>query len=757
MPKANVCVVGGNAVSAFLSWRLQATNACDVTLVWKNQFESVAQYGISMKSSILGNERFKPYLVVSAAEDASTNSKHPFDYVVLCVKALPDVYDLANIIQSVVSPQHTCILLNTTNALGIEDYLSQRFPTNVVLSLVCGADLTQLGASEFEHRGNSTDIWVGWANKNSRIPESIQKDMAEALAMTLTTGNVNCVVSNNIRQQQFDRMIGPIAFHPASVLFETPNHAELLELTGVRAMVISLIDELVALAKAHNCTFPDDFRESTMRTMIQPSERNSIMYQDFVDKRPMEVETYLGSPIKLAKEVGISVPRIETLYALLHHKNATNLKTPAAPPVSPSAKPPPPRSSSFAANGAPRPTTNGGGPPNGMPNGRRMPSFNGPAGPMRRGPPPNGYPPRMGNGNPNGYAPDGPMQRRSSIDEDLGEFSHVMLYDAAPEGGLPDGVYGDDGVHGASSADLALRERELALRQRELELRERQLRMGRGPPPRRGPPTVSGWADDEGDDDYFDTMGQSSGPSPVVMDDNFDMMSITSRRNRKAPVNPRAMSAGMGAPPPSRGRMLFGRSKPNRTSARLVAEMPNLTDSILANPLMGYSSNRYGNVDRGEMGKESRQNSLTTERLNELQNGGMPYGAYPPSVQRRQSQSPGNPLSPPMKRPSPPNGYPPPNGTMNGRPSPPGVRQPVPRYPPGQGNAVAPSQVEQHAGVSNPYPQKPNPQVRSLTGSASASAASGESSGASAHIDSSTSSENSSLGSRPMVKTAIRV
>jgi hypothetical protein len=41
--------VGGNAVSAFLSWRLQATNACDVTLVWKSGFDSVHQYGISFK------------------------------------------------------------------------------------------------------------------------------------------------------------------------------------------------------------------------------------------------------------------------------------------------------------------------------------------------------------------------------------------------------------------------------------------------------------------------------------------------------------------------------------------------------------------------------------------------------------------------------------------------------------------------------------------------------------------------------------
>ena len=45
----NSCVVGGNSVSAFLSWRLSATNACDVTLVWKSGYENVAQYGISFR------------------------------------------------------------------------------------------------------------------------------------------------------------------------------------------------------------------------------------------------------------------------------------------------------------------------------------------------------------------------------------------------------------------------------------------------------------------------------------------------------------------------------------------------------------------------------------------------------------------------------------------------------------------------------------------------------------------------------------
>ena len=120
---------------------------------------------------------------------------------------MPDVYDMAAVVESVVTPQHTCILLNTTNALGVENHLEERFPTNIVLSLVSGAEIAQLGASEFEHLA-STEIWVGPANKNASIPAAIQNDMAEALAMTLASGSVDCKVSANIRQQQYERMIG---------------------------------------------------------------------------------------------------------------------------------------------------------------------------------------------------------------------------------------------------------------------------------------------------------------------------------------------------------------------------------------------------------------------------------------------------------------------------------------------------------------------------------------------------------------------
>lgn len=471
----------------------------------------------------------------------------------------------------------------------------------------------------------------------------------------------------------------------------------------------------------------------------------------------MEVETYLGSPLKLADMVNVKVPRLSTLYTLLHHVNISNQQKPReAPPTLPTVNgngPFPARLSSAPHQG--RPPINGmTGMPNGMPNGMRgqggrTSSMGGPPPPrpmpgMRRGGPMNGGPGNYGRPMPNGYGPPngrpmGPQSRRGSIDNDLGEeFSHVVLYDDIPEGG-------------GSPDPASLREREWMLQQREKTLREQEMRMRRGPPPRRGAPTPSirngGYDEDSDEEGYFDPMNR---PAPQLIDpDNFDMMSVTSRKTRKAPSaqsirnNPEAaMNQGRGGG--------YGRAPTftrNRSSARLISTLPSAHDSIMDDPLMAYSSNRYGAVDRQSLGVDSRAASLTAARLDELQYG-VQGGPYP----RRASNSPGNMYNPNAGRggrPSPPNGMM--GGYPQGRPSPPGgMRQPVPQYPPGQGNAVLPQQVEQHAGVSALNPPKGPLNNRSLTGSASASAGSGD------NLDSENSAHSSQSSLGPRVPMGMR-
>ncbi|PCG95267.1 Dehydrogenase, multihelical [Penicillium occitanis (nom. inval.)] len=695
------------------------------------------------RSKTFGNERFKPRHVVRTPEEAASR-ENAYDYVVLSVKALPDIYDLGSVIESVVTPQHTCILVNTTNTLGVESHLEQRFPTNVVLSLVSNVVINQTGISDFEHEG-STEMWVGPASKNPAIPATIQNDMASALAMTLSSGSVDCKVSSNIRQEQFDRMIGPIAFHPASVLFNTPNHSQLLEKVGVRQLINDSIDELLKLASTQGCSFDSGYRENVIAKMTAPTETQTTMYQDFLARRPMEVETYLGSPIRLAMESNVSLPRVETLYAMLHHLNIVNQTKPESPPPGITTQPPP-RTASVPPGQKPM--------VNGMRASRTSSNMGMPMPPpqQRRGPPPGGSMLRP----PSSQAGPSRMPRDASFEDNgLEEFSHLVVYDDIPSDGLPNGNM--DMPNGGANGNIALRERELALRQRELQLREREMNMRRGPGPRggpRAPPPPRSVFDEEDEDDYFDP--QDFRPPPGIDPDNIDMMSVTSRRTRKAPsAGQLRRNPEMNGPPSSRPsssmRFFSGSGGRKSTSSRLINDIPMTHSSLMDDPLMAYSSNRYGAVDRKELHTDSRANSLSNaSRMGDYGPGGMP-GPYPG---RRTSGSPAafgpNGRGMPMPRPGtgehqnswgpPPNGMMPPHGRPSPPNMPPNMRAPVPRYPPG--NNTGAQQVEQ-LGVSNSYPPK-IPNARSLTGSASASAESGDS-GASANIDSENSAHSSQI------------
>ncbi|KAF8472653.1 hypothetical protein BDZ91DRAFT_790507 [Kalaharituber pfeilii] len=236
-----------------------------------------------------------------------------------------------------------------------------------------------------------------------------------------------------------------------------------------------------------------------------------------------------------------------------------------------------------------------------------------------------------------GYSPKPPsngLSRRNSFDNDLEEFGHIAI----ANGG------GDYGRNRAPAGEIALRERELAIRQRELELKEQELMRraggaGRGGGGGHGRRHSHIYEDDDDEDDvYYD----NSPLPPPVDPDSIDMMSVTSRRTRRVPSAGNMRNMEPGSIPATRAaRHPFINGRPatvrNRTSARLVSEIPGLHDNILENPLMGYSSNRYGAVDRKMLHDSSRANSLSVTRLGDIRDDpafsglGQRGGPYPPN------------------------------------------------------------------------------------------------------------------------------
>jgi len=114
-------------------------------------------------------------------------------------------------------------------------------------------------------------------------------------------------------------------------------------------------------------------------------------------------------------------------------------------------------------------------------------------------------------------------------------------------------------------------------------------------------------------------------------------------------------------------------------------DVPGLHGPVTDNALLGYSSDRYGTVDRNRMTASSRANSMSSQRMDDIGGGAYPPmgGAYSGMPNgRRMSQSPIEAR---------PNGHGPGPGNSPGgyRGPPPGVRPPVPNGPNGYPHHVS--------------------------------------------------------------------
>jgi 2-dehydropantoate 2-reductase len=99
---------------------------------------------------------------------------------------------------------------------------------------------------------------------------------------------------------------------------------ELMKNPVTRDLAVRLMREVVAGAASVGRSIPDSFVEKMLRdTDKMPSYRTSMKI-DYENRRPMEVESIFGNPVRAAKSAGTDLPRIEMLYQQLKFLDERN-------------------------------------------------------------------------------------------------------------------------------------------------------------------------------------------------------------------------------------------------------------------------------------------------------------------------------------------------------------------------------------------------------------------------------------------------
>ncbi|TKA65177.1 hypothetical protein B0A55_09222 [Friedmanniomyces simplex] len=319
-----VLLVGAGAIGSFYGSRLASAPHTLVSALCRSNYQAVKDAGFTITSPKFGNGAFRPeYTFGSPAEARQAPVK--FDYLLVATKALPDVSDDSSLLEGLVGEGTSIVLVQ--NGLGVEEPYRKRFPQACILSAVTIASVAQPSPGHIKHNGwtrISIGPYVPQSDAESLATEDVVAQSCSRLVELLKAGGISDAELHDHAGLQFVRwykLAINAAMNPSSVLSGgTANQAmsndpELSHhLLKVMEEVLETAPKVLGKALPPTSAQPEQVLQSIKRNN---SGNKPSMLMDWEKGNRMELEVIMGNPIRLAREKGIEMPRLQSMYALL--------------------------------------------------------------------------------------------------------------------------------------------------------------------------------------------------------------------------------------------------------------------------------------------------------------------------------------------------------------------------------------------------------------------------------------------------------
>jgi 2-dehydropantoate 2-reductase len=321
----NILIVGAGAIGAFYASRLALVPGLSVSVICRSNFKAVKESGFKVTSPQYGDYTFTPANTFANPDEARASKTH-WDYIVVSTKALPDVSDDSAILEGLVSTNTAIVLIQ--NGLGVEAPYAQRFPSAVICSAVTIATCAQPSHGHIKHnrwtRINSGPYLPHLDTSAPRPSDATAVDKNGAFIAALVEGGIkDASVYSHAKLQlvRWHKIAINASFNPTSVLTLGSTNASLASDPETQRHIKGVMEEILATApKILGQPMPSDF--ATADAIIRSTQRNTSgskpsMAMDWEQGKRMEIEVILGNPIRIARERGLEMPRLQTLYALV--------------------------------------------------------------------------------------------------------------------------------------------------------------------------------------------------------------------------------------------------------------------------------------------------------------------------------------------------------------------------------------------------------------------------------------------------------
>jgi 2-dehydropantoate 2-reductase len=313
----NVLLLGVGSIGAVYLYQLQQAG-CTVTAVCRSNYAAVKENGFTLISVRYGNVRYKPDHVIRTTAECPPETF--YDYVLVAMKSFPGSQpSLADIIRPAVAGRPETAIVLAQNGINIEEDIAQAYPENPLISGVIYLPSSQSspGVIHYPEMLNLLELGTYPAN----APAS-HKAAAVRLADLMIKGGGEAKVHDNIQVARWSKLLLNAPWNPICAL-SLCTDGDFLNSSSPFAheLVWGVMREIIELAQKIGIPGVDE-KAARERLAIQERRakegtgREVSMLQDVKQGRLIEVEAIVGNTVRLGRQYGVTMTRLETIYAL---------------------------------------------------------------------------------------------------------------------------------------------------------------------------------------------------------------------------------------------------------------------------------------------------------------------------------------------------------------------------------------------------------------------------------------------------------
>lgn len=303
-------ILGTGALGGFYGSRLQKAGA-DVHFLLHSDYEHVNKHGLVIES------KDGDFTLPDVRAYDDVQKMPPCDVVIVAFKTTHN-HLLPKLLPSVVKDDGVVLVLQ--NGLGVEDEVAQIVGDKRVMGGLCFLCSNKVGPGHIRHLDYGEVKFAEYAiGYNS---QGITTRMCQ-IAADFENAGIPIKLAADLLLARWQKLVWNIPYNGLSVVLDARTD-ELMGNTHTRALVEELMWEVAAGAKSCDRIIANSFIEMMLDWTVKMKPYRTSMKIDYDEKRPLEVETMFGNPLRLAQQKGANLPKITMLYQQLKFLDARN-------------------------------------------------------------------------------------------------------------------------------------------------------------------------------------------------------------------------------------------------------------------------------------------------------------------------------------------------------------------------------------------------------------------------------------------------